>query len=338
MENDAKLPQQVSLAARRQSSYEGELGVSMTKTCGKKSSGSRLNACQEHLFLEPVTKNSQSQRFSFGSNGLTMVVLFLFLLISCVPAIAQGERDAAGTQEDAPLKVPMLKGQLEHSERVEPLDNRLKAGAQFNEGLFRNLTPNNIWVPIPHWLAGVWETRHEVRLKSTDLITGKSSAPAVMKRHDIWTFGMQLDKNGQVWHYLEVPSFRGVEFNEPGLGAAIEYRHEILKEFPILEQDLVGARYRFTAISVSKATGTIIRVHQQETLWSLRPFDQNTVKAQASFKTFTRDGVPWLLSDHVTPFFKVRPFSVMDTYHGQDMRTLFREFLISHGHPELVPE
>lgn len=238
------------------------------------------------------------------------------------------------------VEAQMLQGGVEHSEALPPVDKRLRAGSQFDEQkYFNDVVPNNLWVPIPDWLAGVWETRHETMLEAVDLTGAQMEPfqPRMFKRHDTWTFGMQRDKSGQCWHFINVPSHRRV-LSKDGFEDKLEYRHEISKEFLHTGNDSVRARYRFTTITVSPASRQIKRVHQQETLWTFTPAKEGVVRADNTFKVFSENGVPLSLHHNIAPFYKIQEFQPVSYFEGIDMRKSLRDYLISHDMTERVPD
>jgi hypothetical protein len=253
---------------------------------------------------------------------MLLSVLFFYAILDVAPTCAQ-----------------MLQGGVEHAEQLPPADTRLQTGSEFDERYFNDVVPNNLWVPIPEWLAGVWETRTETMLEAVDL-TGPQMEPfqpRMFRRHDTWTFGMQRDRGGQIWHFINVPSHRRV-LSKDGFEDRLEYRHELSKEFLHTGDDSVVTRYRFTCITVGPDDHKIRRIHQQETLWTFTPSIRGTVRADNSFKIFSQNGVPLSLHRNVAPFYKVQLFQPISLYEGIDMRKSLRNYLITHNMNDRIPD
>lgn len=246
------------------------------------------------------------------------------MLLLLVPALLQSIAPAAA----APLQ-----GGVEHSESLPPVDPSLQSGADFDDREFQNVVPNNLWVPIPSWFAGVWQTRSETQLETLDLVSGvKNTKPRSMTRADRWIFGMQMDNSGQIWHFINVPSSRKVVVAD-----LIEYRQELSKEFLYSGEDKVISRYRFTAVQVDAASNKIKRVHQQESVMQFMPPYDDAMEVDSSLKGFNTSGRPQLQAHHITVFFRAQAFAPIGLYNGLDMRKSFRDYLISHKMADRLP-
>lgn len=243
-------------------------------------------------------------------------------------------------QQTAPLqggvKQPLLQGGVEHSENLPPVDKKLHTGANFDETKFSDVVPNNLWVPIPAWFAGVWETKSETQLEVVDLAfggMGSTNQPRTFARSDQWVFGMQVDKFNQIWHFINVPSYRRVEVID-----MTEHRQELTKEFLYVADNRVLTRYQFTSVVADGQTQKIKQVRQQETVMLFKPESDDTMRGFGSIKLFTSEGLPIMVSRNYTPFYKVRNFSPVPQYVGIDMRQSFRNYLISHNLSDRLPD
>ncbi len=228
-----------------------------------------------------------------------------------------------------------LKGGVEHAEVLPPADNRLQVGAGFDDSYFNNVHPNNLWVQIPPWLAGVWETRTETQLSVTDFKFPflSNRIARTFPRADQWVFGMQSDNAGGIWHFINVPSHRKVLTDK-----TYEYRHELSKEFPYVDEGRVVARYRFTAFTVNARSGKILRVHQQESLMTFVPVPEGNVRMNGSVKMFQEDGQPRAQSKHIVPLYRTQPYAPIAVYEGIDMRSSFRDYMLSHNLGDKLPQ
>jgi hypothetical protein len=248
----------------------------------------------------------------------------------------QGSVEAQQQQFQSGTKKPMLQGGVEHSYSLPPVDKTLRSGANFDERAFTNVVPTNLWVAIPPWMAGTWETRTETQLEFADLTfpgLGTTNQPRMFTRQDNWIFGMQTDKYGQIWHFINVPSYRKVV-----LASTIEHRRELSKEFLFVSKNRVMTRYRFLAVIANTETNKIQQVRQQETVMLYKPESQNVLRGFGSVKIFSQEGIPLLVSKNFTPFYRVQHFAPVPTYHGIDMRKSFRDYLVSHNLADRVPD
>lgn len=233
-----------------------------------------------------------------------------------------------------PAQAQFLQGGVEHAETLPPVDKRLQTGSEFDDKYFDNERPNNLWVPIPSWFAGVWRTRTETMLQTVDLQDPDNSVsyPRVMKRNDKWIFGMQVDRTGQIWHFINVPSHRKVLINTD-----YEYRNETSKEFLYSGEERVLYRIRFVAFTVDSRSRRITESRQQETQWLFTPAPDGTMRGDNSFKTFSPKGIPLSVCRNFAPFYRAQEFAPIDIYNGIDMRKSFREYLLSHKMADRIP-
>lgn len=284
--------------------------------------------------------------YATKASGKAVLALLVVLCLGGVmkPANAQLQ---GGVNDAAPLQ-----GGVEHAEKLPPVEKRLQSGSKFDEGYLTNVVPNNMWIPIPSWFAGVWETRTETQLESTDLTgmgsmgTGGmemigmggmnesfSNKPSTFARIDKWVFGMQVDKFGQVWHFINVPSYRKVQVED-----TFEHRQEVSKEFLYVDDARVVTRYRFTAVIADGQSKKIQQARQQETMLIYKAATPDTMRAFGSIKLFSQEGLPLMLSKNYTPFYRLKPFAPIPVYHGIDMRRSFRDYLLSHKLTERIPD
>ncbi|SRR5579875_363847 len=225
---------------------------------------------------------------------------------------------------------PYLKGGVEHSERLAPLDNRLQKGKVFDPGRFGQAAPTYQWYKIPDWLAGLWYTTKEtsqLRSLQTGVVTSHQ-----YPRHDKHLFGMQQDASGSIWHCVVLPR-RHVVSAEP----FVEYRLETARGFPTITADEVATVYRFAAVQVDEATGLIIDAHQQESIMRIRPVDGNRLEVLGSLRTYDHEGIPQSEGRTYLTFFRAKPYSEVPTYRNEDMRQSFRQYLTSHNLSNLLP-
>lgn len=286
------------------------------------------------------------------------MLTLLFFAACCPYACAQTQLEG-GTQQQVlqtGTKTQVLQGGVNHSSKLAPVEKKLHSGSKFDVSAFDDVVPNNLWVPIPPWFAGVWETRTETQLETVNLQpdmgmggmgmdgsgmdgmgmgsgSAQSSEPKTFARTDKWVFGMQTDKHGQIWHFINVPSRRRVQ-----VGDSVEFRYELSKEFLHTGQNRVLSRYRFTAVIVDDKTQKIVESRQQETLLLFKPETPDKLRAFGSIKLFSQEGIPLMLSSNFTPFFRLQEYAPIATYRGIDMQKSLREYLLSHGMAERVPD
>jgi len=275
--------------------------------------------------------------------------LFIVVVLLAQPCLAQKSNDSASwkevqpgqeatgsgaAQEDTqPPPTPQLKGAIEHVEVMPPVDERLRPGATFDENLLPTQEPNNQWYKIPEWFAGTWQTEEQTTVAVYDYAAGtktKTRRRQMAKAQDFK--GFQRDRKGNIWQFASAPFTNRVEGDD-------HISVQIVRVFEPLEvtEDTVVQRFVGTTIRVSKLSGKIMDVSQDESIQTYYPVQPGIVRCNGSLKTFGPDGKPISLHKVVAYSTKVANFTPTNTYNGHDMKRLFKEFLFSRGMTYLCP-
>jgi hypothetical protein len=255
------------------------------------------------------------------------------------PFLSDSVQDASSTNNSSPIiKASVnkiyLQGQIEHSEQLSPLDPSLRVGASFDETKLKQLTPNNRWFKIPDWLAGTWywKTNNVTTYSVHNYVTG-------LKDFDIYTttwyhdrkdggWGDQKDRTGQIWNCLSTPCF-----DQGYTDMVMSFGY--MKDYDCLEssKEKVVIRFISTDIRVSRKTGKIISVDQEEQTQTYTPAGPNIRQVTISTKIFDQDGRPLKLIEGFTFNSRIKEF-----IPTSNLLPLFIEYLESHGLVHLIPE
>jgi hypothetical protein len=218
----------------------------------------------------------------------------------------------------------LLVGEIQHAERLSPVEPSLSPGAVYDPRNLPGQAPNSIrFFRIPQWLAGTWHKdwqtdyyRYNFVTKQTDITTRTETA-----RSD-GTWGTQADKDGNVWQYDGTPFQTTVD-------SGSEYVVELVRSSEPVESS--GAyfirRSVDTQIRVDKATNQIKSVESGEQLTTYLPEQDGLVKRETSAKVFDQSGQPVLLGKSFCYETRIRTFAPQDTFQGKDMKSLFAEFM-----------
>ncbi|GEM_PF-2412425 len=227
----------------------------------------------------------------------------------------------------------LLKGSVQHSESMSPVETDLREGCTFNVSSLPSPAPGNNWHWIPAWRAGRWRRENSTRYYAEDLLTHRCS-------YDRLTYitraeadsGFLRDREGDIWEYEHAPYVGDVD---GGNYVEVEY---IRSRVPVeLKPDRVVYRFQSTNLAIQKGTKKILEVQQTESLQTYRPAGKGFIRCETSVKTFDQLGTAIRLDKIVSEFVLVRPFSPWYRYNGKDMMALFRQFLTSRGMAELAP-
>jgi hypothetical protein len=220
---------------------------------------------------------------------------------------------------------------VEHSEQLTPVQPGLKVGATFDEANLEKGTATRSWYRVPPWLAGKWQSDEQTQMSNYDYTTGvTTSQKAPAAGHSSVTYGSQRDRAGGIWDFIDMPRLAEVTSDR-----AI-YKDLHTNDSVVFDADArVVMSFVCTRTSVDKATNTIVSVYQYEQFNAYTPNAQDTIRVDASKKSFDQGGKATNLSKAWMLSRKVAPFSLNNR---QDVRPSFREFLKSQGLDNLVPQ
>lgn len=270
-----------------------------------------------------MKKNTAEQRF-------TAFASLLFVLCCSASAFAQNE---IGQTPQATKRQVFLKGSIQHSEKVEPLDNSIQAGSVFNASALKKLTPNNIWYKIPSWLAGHWKTTHTTTFFRKNLVNGAESFETNLRPFSLGgSGGLQRDAKGEIW---DLAGHGGTN-----LGTSDEYLNvQLIRTVePISVTDSqVVLRYFGTMIYISRKTNRIVIAEQVESLNTYTKVSNDVVKMVSSNKVFDRDGVADSLYKNLSYKTRTAAFRPVNLLGSTNLKAMFSEYLDSHGMSSLKP-
>ncbi len=253
-------------------------------------------------------------------------------------ADGQSSSDTADGQSNSSTASPKstkLQGGVSHAEEMPGLPEGLRIGKAYSDDLLQGAASqsNSDWYYIPAWYAGVRHSEDAMIVYRYDFATGEESNPMLrqLNRQDSRA-GYQVDKNGGIWDYKHIPMIQHVESDDCN---AILYLRSLT---PISgSDDRLVIKYNEVSISVSKRTNKILRVVQQEQINTVSSPIPGTLRVDVSVKSFTADGKPERQEQSVMITKITKPFEKIDELNGQDLRPLFRDYLISHNLEKLMP-
>lgn len=228
----------------------------------------------------------------------------------------------------------MLQGGVEHAEQLPPVQSRLGVGTTYDESKLEKPVPVKIWYRVPLWMAGKWQFDEEHIFSEQDLRTGRVYPGGnVERRHAEETWGCQQDRFGGIWDFISVPLLTEVK-SDKEIWKDMHTNDSVMTD---TENDVV-MRWVYTRRVVSRATGKISGIEQAEQLSRFLPYGPDLIRTLYSVKFFDQKGRPtsllktWKIGRRVGAF---KPWNIDEK--GNDIRAMFRQYLISQGLQQLVP-
>ncbi len=208
----------------------------------------------------------------------------------------------------------------------------LQPGRQFDLRPFYSIEPECTWVRIPEWLAGLWYTKSETKTRNIDLPSGIDFGPIKFSRSDKHLFGMQEDRQGEIWHPVLIPRIHALKSKHFS-----EYRIEFERDFPLVTRDEVVTVCRFIAVRVANGSKQILSARQQESVLTIKPRARDNLKITASCRSFNFNGQPTTLSRGYLTLYRARHYKELPAYRGQNLRQEFRTYLLKSDMAERIP-
>ncbi len=229
----------------------------------------------------------------------------------------------------------VLQAGIEHSAKLEPVPNCLRAGAIYDENLIKSqVKSSRIWYRIPNWLAGTWHQKYELILKSTNPILNTPG------RKFLWEldagFGAQVDKYNNIWDTIMLPNFNDVNAHNQ----AVEVVKGMIYAYKPGDYNSANYMYlqRVREININKFTNLITRVLQYEGISTFTLMEPGVIRQLSSRKWFNDYGMP-LYQDQSITFIKLKePFKPIDfSKTGEDLKADFIQYLKNHDLDDLIP-
>ena len=228
-----------------------------------------------------------------------------------------------------------LQGGVKHSEKLAGMPEALQLGKVYSDDLL--ISPdrnnNNEWFLIPDWYAGTRHCEEEVIVHRYDYVKHESSSPMLKQMNrQTSVSGYQKDRNGGIWDFKRVPQIQHVE-------SSFENAVLYVKNIKIISEaaDRMVIKYVTVSIGIDKNNGKIHSILQQEQINTVTSPIPNVLRSDVSVKAFDSDGQPLRQEQGVIMADIIKPYEQKDQFEGQDLRPLFRDFLVSHGLEALVP-
>lgn len=250
------------------------------------------------------------------------VLCLLILSVTAADAQVNGQ-----TSRESPLQ-----GGVNLDESLPPVPEQYKIGNQIVDAQLQAQTPDNMWFPIPNWLAGKWHSETKLIDYIQDCRTGVSQSPhLVVKEVDSATHGQQRDKTGRIWEFIQVPQLRKI-----GLAHGNAYVRAVRKDIIESDPSEVIVKILMNQITVNDDQ-QIVASNQVQQIGTYTPLDDGLVQLSASLRNFDHEGASIQMQKQSLTMRRNAPYEDVDTLDGLNLKKLFADYLTKTGHPELIP-
>ncbi len=232
------------------------------------------------------------------------------------------------------LALPMLQGNVSHSENLPELDPHICIGAQFDENMLPKPVQNDDWYQIPYWFAGKFAMSEKTIVSYYSYKTDTQTQPNRTIPYEFSSVhGCQIDSLNTVWDCSRVPHIcraRGSNF----IDIAYVYSQQAIE----VNSDRVIFKSAGYGIRVSTGSNRIIRIFPQvDWLSTFYPDDEGHIKRELISIVYDRYGNAITRGVETSILTKTEPFHRVDMFNSKDLRESFRTYLISQGLANLVP-
>ncbi len=215
---------------------------------------------------------------------------------------------------------------LSFDKTVPPVEKDLKLHKLFSSVTLPAEDKEDSWYQIPRWRAG--EFHRETQVSHT-----RGGDVETTSRVD-HVYGMQVDKEGGIWHHMSWPRITKLSLDGYSQYKIIN-RYEPVK----MNQTEYCVKIYSTNIDVDDKSGKIIRLAKQEEFDRYFPAGKGIARGDCIIQGFSHYGRPNTEIECCSVEEKLaKPFNVINSFRGKDLRQSFRNYLQSHELSKLLPD
>jgi hypothetical protein len=195
-------------------------------------------------------------------------------------------------------------------------------------------SPDNQWIRIPAWLAGLWQANSEIVVEAYDFRQQRCpfETPAKIRAKRVSQIGSQTDSKGSVWHYIGVPYRRTVD-----TGSYIDY--QLIDQITLVNstENEVTVKTSSKVTRMDKQSSEILGAFREISLTTYTPLDINLIQVTFDVNDYDMVGRPMFSSKDVCIERRTKPFKVTDQDERGDLSQKFGLFLMRNGLFDLLP-
>lgn len=226
-----------------------------------------------------------------------------------------------------------LKGQVQHSDRLDPTSEELRPGLDFRASTLPTVRETSEWYRVPEWFAGTFKIEEAVVVKSYDYLTGRTAfLNQKLQSQGEETHGHQKDARLDIWH---LSTTSGTSRSEDASHFMYNIIHWCGPEE--IGEGRVVMRILATTVVVGKKTGKVDGVFRREDIKTYVPIKPGVVSISYTSKSFNTDGIPHDMQTGFSVHKQIAKFKPVNQLGDTDLAELFRQFLVSNGLSKLVP-
>jgi hypothetical protein len=236
----------------------------------------------------------------------------------------------------------MLKGGIQHSERLDALGDMWLPGKEFPKyAPVENFSGE--WFMLPNWLAGTWVSVQEIETEFHDNKTGQSSSDIkILKTRERESFGWQTDSRGEIWTTKE--PLKPVDQEEPvkevESGGGNRTTVKLLRfNQPVEEaEDSISFKSKDIRIRIDSETNKIQSVARDENIRKLVRLGDDIIAVHSDIRSYDDQGFPKGHKTIVAFYRKEHDFVKLDEFANRELRSSFSKYLQRTGKIYLIPE
>jgi hypothetical protein len=228
----------------------------------------------------------------------------------------------------------VLRGQVQHSEKMPALGESMQAGANFSPNAIPQAKYESSWFKIPIWFAGTFQTQQSFVDYVKDYATGKTARPnKAIASSGQEMHGFQQDAHGDIWHfYVQSGSSKSAQAGQTTYNTIDWYGPEYVSG------DKVVMRILATSLIVDNNSGIIVDSFRREDLKTYEPIGVGVLKVSYTSKSFDSHGQARDLQNGYSIYRLASRFQPYDREGEQDYKQMFKDFLANEKLHELMPK
>lgn len=214
---------------------------------------------------------------------------------------------------------------IRFDDSVEPAGPEFKLHKLFSSINLPVEDKEDTWYQIPRWRAGSFHREKQIDHTLSGDIESISRADHV--------YGMQVDRNGGIWHHMSWPRITRIS-----LDGYSQYKIINRYEPVTMSDNEYCVKICSTNIDVDDKTGKVIRVGKQEEFDRYFPAGNGIARGNCLIQGFSQHGRPNTTIERCSVEEELtKPFAVVNTFRGKNLKESFCNYLQSHDKATLIP-
>jgi hypothetical protein len=237
-----------------------------------------------------------------------------------------------------------LSGGIQHLEKLEQLDSKLRSEAPFIDNPKTEIE-DSPWKEIPSWLAGTWRSVQMMEIgQSEDRNSDAGAESRILPIKESETFGFQSDAKRVIWT-MSRPLSQFVRFSTSATKSDSDHKSASVVHIRRFYRDIdsdsprsVVVRFIDTKLHVKPDEKKIAEVEREEVIRKIVLLEPDLIAVSSDVQTYDSEGFPFDHRRLVEFRRRDRKYETINQAAGINLHASFTKFLETHQMIDRDPE